>query len=143
MVSFEETISIDRPLQEVFEYISDPANEPEWRNAEFSEWTSEEPYGVGSTQRSVSKLLGRELDTTVEVTEWDPPGRAAFKSVGGPFPFQYSVTLKPEGEGTKLSMQGKAEVGGFFKLAEGLLTGQMRKQFKNDFKTLKSVLESR
>jgi carbon monoxide dehydrogenase subunit G len=87
-------------------------------------------------------LLGRELDTTVEVTAWDPPNHAAFKSVGGPFPFEYKVTLEPEGEGTKVSMNGQADVGGFFKLAEGLLGGRMRKQFKQDFETLKSVLES-
>jgi carbon monoxide dehydrogenase subunit G len=143
MVNFDETISIDRSLQDVFEYISDPANETEWRDAELAEWTSEGPHGVGSTQRSVSKLLGRSLDTIVEVVAWDPPNRAAFKSVGGPFPFEYSVTLEPEGEGTRLSMQGQGDVGGFFKLAEGLIAGRMQKQFSKDFKTLKSVLESR
>jgi carbon monoxide dehydrogenase subunit G len=142
MVTFEKEFSIERPLQEVFDYVSDPANDPQWRDAELAEWTSEAPYGVGSTQRSVGKILGRKIESSTEVTEWDPPKHFAFKSIGGPLPFEFRVSLEGVGEGTKLVVEGQAEAGGFFKLAEGLVARQFEKQLDNDFSSLKKVLES-
>lgn len=143
MVSFDKEITIERSLREVFDYVSDPANDVEWRtDIEVSEWTSEGPYGVGSTSRSVSKFLGRKMETVAEVTAWDPPKHFAFKSVGGPFPFEFSVTLEAQGDSTKASMHGQADVGGFFKLAEGLVAKQTQKQFDKEFEALKVLLES-
>jgi carbon monoxide dehydrogenase subunit G len=144
MVTFDKEITIERPLQEVFDYVSDPANDPEWRmDVEVSEWTSEGPPSVGSISRSVSKFLGRTMETTAEVTAWDPPKHFAFKSVGGPFPFEFSVTLEEQGNSTMASIHGQAEVAGFFKLAEGLVAKQTQKQFDKEFEALKVLLESR
>jgi uncharacterized protein YndB with AHSA1/START domain len=53
MISFEKRINIDRPPQEVFDYMSDPANDAEWRSgSRVAEWSSEGPVGVSSTMRS-------------------------------------------------------------------------------------------
>lgn len=143
MVSFDKEITIERPLQEVFDYVSDPANDPEWRtDVEVSEWSSEGPPVVGSISRSVSKFLGRKMETSAEITSWDPPNHFAFKSVGGPFPFEFSVSLEAQGGNTRASFHGQADVGGFFKLAEGLVAKQTQKQFDKEFEALKVLLES-
>ena len=143
MVKFEKELTIDQPLQEVFDYVSDPANDVEWRtDIEVSEWTSEGPPAVGSLSRSVSKFLGRKMETTAEVTAWDPPNHFAFKSIGGPFPFEFDVSLEGQGNSTKVVFNGQADVGGFFKLAEGLVAKQTQKQFNREFDALKVLLES-
>lgn len=62
MISFEKTVYTDRPWQEVFDMVSDRASDAPYRSgARFSEWSSKGPVGVGSTIRTVSRLIGRTL----------------------------------------------------------------------------------
>lgn len=143
MYTFEKSIFINLPQQEVFDYVTDPANDQKWRPSSVSaQWTSEGPVGVGSTQHTVDKFLGRNLESDTEVTVWDPPNEFGWKSVGGPIPFELSIKLKAEENGTQMSFSGQAELGGFFKLAEGLAGKQMEKQIDSDFQNLKKVLEA-
>jgi len=143
MYTFEKNIFINLPQQEVFDYITNPANDAKWRSSSISaEWTSEEPIGVGSTQRSVDKFMGRKIESSSEVTVWDPPNQYGWKSVGGPVPFDLSIRLASKENGTQLTFGGQAEIGGFFKLAEGLAGKQMAKQIDGDFNNLKDVLEA-
>lgn len=142
MVTFTQTFQIERPQEEVFDFLADPANDTKWRDsAVSSEWLTEGPTAVGSQLKSVDKLMGRKIESTSEITAYDPPNKYGQKTLGGPVPFEFSITLEPEGSGTKLTMDGQAEVGGFFKLAEGLVGKQLEKQIETDFNGLKRVLE--
>ena|SRR3990170_1009035 len=143
MITFEKIFLIDRPQQEVFDFSSDPANDTKWQGStDLSEWTSPAPIGVGSTQRSVVRFLGRKIESTLEVTAWDPPNQYALKTVSGPVPFEINVKLASQGNGTQVTLSGQGEFGGFFKLAEGLVGKQLENQLDKDFKKLKQVLES-
>ena len=143
MFTFEKSIFINRPPQEVFDYITNPDNDSNWRSTAVSaEWTSDGPVGVGSTQRTVGKFLGRKIDSTNEVTVWDPPNQFAFKSVGGSIPLAISQKLAAKENGTQLTISLEAELAGFFKMAEGLVGKQAEKQVDTDFNALKLVLEA-
>ena len=142
MITFEKSIFINRPQQEVFDFVSNPGNDPQWRSsAESAEWTSEGPVGVGSTYRSVDRFLGRKIEGTTEVTSWDPPHQAGFKSVSGPMSFEGTMKLESKENGTQLTVAAQAEFGGFFKIAEGLVGKQLEKQIDADFDALKLVVE--
>ncbi len=143
MLEIEKSIQIERPLQEVFDFISDPANDAKWQaSTEFAEWTSEGPPGVGSTIRQGGKFLGREMTGTGEVTAWDPPNHIGVRSLTGPVPFESTTTLESRENGTLLTVKTRAEPGGFFKLAGGLLRRQLLKQLDEDFETLKKMMEA-
>jgi carbon monoxide dehydrogenase subunit G len=142
MFEFEKTIFINRSLEEVFEFLTNPANDLKWRDSSISgEWTSEGPIGVGSTTHTVDKLLGREIDSTAEVTVWDPPNKFGLKSVGGPMPFESIQNFESKEGGTQLTFSGHGEIGGFFKLAEGLAGKQLEKQIDKDLSSLKVYME--
>jgi carbon monoxide dehydrogenase subunit G len=143
MVTFEVEKYINRSQQEVFDYVSDPANDVQWQgSAQSSEWVSEGPPGVGSQVHSVARFMGRNIDSMLEITSWDPPSTLSQKAVSGPIPFELTIRLEAQDEGTKLNISGNAEAGGFFKLAEGLVGKQLQKQVAKDFETLKQVLEA-
>jgi carbon monoxide dehydrogenase subunit G len=142
MYKIEKSILINRPQQEVFDYLTDPAKSAEWQSGvNSSEWTSDDPPGVGSTRRTSARLLGRKIDTEVEITEWDPPNRVSSKVVSGPVPAEFTQTFEAQGDGTLLSFTAQAEIGGFFKLAEGLAGRQLEKQMETNLSTLKLMLE--
>lgn len=143
MFTIEVSTVVNRPQQEVFDYSSDPANANKWQNQVLSvEWSSEDPHGVGSPQRSVTRFLGRDIETNQQITVWDPPNQFGFKSVSGPIPIEGGMKFEPEGNGTKVTMGGQIEAGGFFKLAEGLVKRQLESQFVTNLEALKLLLES-
>ncbi len=74
MATFTVTTLINRPLQEVFDFMTDPANFAQWQNGTKSaKWASEGSVSVGSKFNSVGEMMGREMKMDLEVTQWDPP----------------------------------------------------------------------
>jgi uncharacterized protein YndB with AHSA1/START domain len=143
MFETKNSIFINRPPQDVFNIITDPAKQSLWQNmTERAEWSSNGSHGVGSTMSVEAKFLGRKIESEIEITAWEPPHRVDFKFVNGPYPAQVSNTLEPQGEGTLLTAQSQGEMGSFFKLAEGLVAKQLEKQLDANHESLKLLLES-
>ncbi len=70
----ERTTTIERPIEEVFEYVSTPENDPTWVSASLRhERTSPGPMRVGTTTEEDVRFLGRTATYTWEVTEYEPP----------------------------------------------------------------------
>jgi carbon monoxide dehydrogenase subunit G len=143
MANFEMTQFIDRPPQEVFDYLTNPDNDLFWQKGLISsEWISPDPAGVGSTKRVVTRFLVKKMDVTVEYTAWDPPNRYAFKSVDGAISVAGTINLEPKENGTQFNLEAQIEGRGLFKLVEGLVARQAKKQDASNFNTLKELLEA-
>ena len=144
MSTFTVSTFINRPPQEVFDFMTNPANYSQWQNGTKSaEWTSNGPVGVGSIVHSVGQLLGREIVTDTEITQWTPPSVWGMKASNGPIKFENTNKFESKDGGTLVIQNFEGEVPGFLKLAEGLAIKQMQKQFAGDGNTLKKLLEAR
>ena len=144
MNTFTVTTFINCPVQEVFDFTKDPANAAQWiSGTECAEWASTGPVGVGSILHQVGKFLGREIDSNAEITQWDPPSVWGQKTSSGPIKFENTNKYESKDGGTLLVQSFAAEVGGFFKVAEGLAIKQMQKQVESDGQRLKKLLETR
>src|SRR5918995_2023022 len=112
----EESVEINRPVEEVFSYVSDPQNLPEWSGIVLE--VREEAQGApkeGDRFTSVAKFLGRRFETPFEVVSYEPPRRSSHRSTGGPFPQQWTRTFEQTAAGgTRLSQGGGGGPGGFF-----------------------------
>jgi hypothetical protein len=126
----------------VFDYMSDPANDAEWRaGSRSAEWASEGPVGVGSIMRSEDRGMGRRIETYSEITSWDPPHGYGFRSLSKSFPAEFTFELESDGGGTQLTAQGKDEFRRLFKLLELFSGRQIEKKAEDDFITLKGILD--
>lgn len=143
MFETNNSIFINRPPQDVFNVITDPAKQSLWQNlTESAEWTTNGSPGVGSTMKVVARFLGRKIESEVEVTALEPPHRLDWKFVNGPYPAQVTNTFEPQGEGTLLTSKSQGEMGSFFKLAEGMVARQLEKQLATNYESLKLLMES-
>jgi uncharacterized membrane protein len=143
MIKFEKSILINRPQQEVFDFVTDLSNDSQWQSSiESVEQVSDGPIGVGSTWRYVTKFLGRKNETEIQMTSYEPPHQSSVKAVSGPIPFENTHKFQKQDGGTLLTLIGQAEIGGFFKMAEGLVSKQMEKQMDADGAALKRLLEA-
>jgi hypothetical protein len=101
----ENTITIERPIEEIFEYVSTPENDPTWVPASVKhEKISPCPTGVGTMTEEDVKFLGRTLRYTWEVTAYDPPTAYAVRSVSGLLPAAIREQLEPIDNGTILTL---------------------------------------
>ena len=144
MYKFENSVFIQRSQQEVFDVLTDIPKAAQWQSyTDSAEWTSSGPAGVGSTFKTVGKFMGRGVDTELTVTGWEPPRMISFESTDGPFPVEASYSLEAQDGGTLVTITSQADIGGFFKLAEGLVGKQLKKQVDSNNDTLKLLMESK
>ncbi|NIM94393.1 MAG: hypothetical protein GTO18_11890 [Anaerolineales bacterium] len=143
MTTIEHSIVIDRPVEEVFAYVSDWGKQADWQpDILESKVITEGPIGVGSKAQEVRQFLGRKMETIIEVTAYEKDKSFTIKSNEGPVAFEAVQTFERVEGGTKVSIHAEAETGGFFKLAEPLVARSVKKQFEEDFERLKKLLEA-
>ena len=145
MVDVVCDIEIDRPLDEVYEYASDPAHAPEWYdNIDRVEWKSDPLVQIGSRVGFVATFLGRRLEYTYEITELVPGERLVMRTSEGPFPMETTYTWTALGPvRTRMTLRNTGEPSGFSKLAAPLMAPAMRRANRKDLAKLKAILESR
>jgi carbon monoxide dehydrogenase subunit G len=135
-VHAEVVVDIDRTPEDVYAYLTDVANLPKWQS------------GVHSARREGSQIhesrhmLGRELNTTLEIEEEDPPNVFALRAVNSPVPFSVRHELEPSGGGTRLTVTGEGDAGLLPGFAAGIMARRAEKQFRKDFERLKRLLEA-
>jgi carbon monoxide dehydrogenase subunit G len=143
MKTFTTTTFINRPVQEVFDFVTNPANAVKYESGtESSTYTSEGPVGVGSTLKNIGRMMGREIVANAEITQWNPPNVYSYKATNGPAKLEANYKFEVKDDGTLLIQNIQVKLGGFFGIAEGLAVKQMRKQFEANFTTLKTLLEA-
>lgn len=144
MINLEDSIVIDRPMSEIFAYVSDLTNAPEWQTGLLEvRRTTAAPLGIGTQFTFIRKFLGRRLEATNEFTEYQPNETVTFVTTSGPVSVEASYLFKTEARGTRVTcrMQMKAE--GFSRLAEPFVAASVQREMSAEFAYLKDLLESR
>ena len=142
MAKIEFSIDVRRPVEEVFAYLTDPTNLPEWQSGAL-EASVQGPLQTGQTITETRKFLGRRIESKLAVEQYEPPRKFAARVTSGPVPFRFEQTTEPEGSGTRVSVLVEGEPGGFFKLAEPLVERALRREIEGNSATLKDILEAR
>jgi carbon monoxide dehydrogenase subunit G len=142
VVTIEQSIDIDRPVQEVFAFLTPFENIPRWESGilEASQ-TSPGPLAVGARGRDVRQFLGRRTVTEYEVTACEAPTRFAVRSLSGPVSVRASYTLEPRGEGTRLRSRAELRLPGPVRLLAPLIRPIMQRRHANDLRSLRVLLE--
>lgn len=147
MGKFTISVFINRSQQDVFDFLSDPANLSKWNsNFAAAEWTFNDTPGLGSTYKVLAKMSGGKNEGLFEITQWDPPHRYGYKSISGlPFPIESiesAVTLVPTENGTQLTFESQFGLARVLKFAEGMLKKLAEKGDGENFDTAKRLLEA-
>jgi len=138
-VEFELEVTIDRPVAEVFAYVTDISNVPEWQESAVSaEWLDE-----GRRFGERRHFMGRNAEIELEVTVLEPDRRFDFRAVKAPVKFDIRHTFEAVDGGTRVHVHGEAKLSGALRLAAGMARRQAEHQFRGDFERLKELLERR
>ncbi len=138
MIEFENNISIDRPANEVFAFLSDFENIPKWNYFVLEvRKISDGPVGIGTTYHQI-----RKTDEQVfRVTEFEPNHRVAVKTLPQSSPqLEMRFTLRAQGTLTHVKDQWKLDTGRPA-LIEKLAAGRVKSAVAENLRKLKELLE--
>lgn len=139
---FSNTIEIQRPPDEVFDYLATPENIPHWNYAiSTSERSPAGPIRVGTRIRQ-RRTIPRPGEEQLAVTELVPGDRLVLVGDLGPFHGTISYTLEPTPQGTRLVNVAELEASGPLRLAAPLVAGRVRAAVADNLAKLKGILES-
>jgi uncharacterized protein YndB with AHSA1/START domain len=144
MVDVSSSVTIDRPVEVVAHYATDPSHAPEWYvNIESVDWKTTPPVEIGSRVAFVARFMGRMVAYTYEIVELVPGERLVMRTAEGPFPMETTYTWEDTARGsTRMTLRNRGEPAGFSKFAAPIMARAMRHANRKDLRRLKEILES-
>jgi uncharacterized protein YndB with AHSA1/START domain len=142
-MEFKNTVTIRRPVEDVFAFLADFENVPRWNHAiESTTKTSSGPVGVGSTYRQI-RSEPRRSEEGFEVTAFEPARRLAIEGEIGPFRARAEYLLEPIEGATRFTNAVELEPSSVAsKLLAPFAGSRIKTAVAENLDDLKALLES-
>jgi uncharacterized protein YndB with AHSA1/START domain len=146
MLKVENSVVIDKPVEQVWSFLTDLENTPKWDIGVLeTRQTSAGPAGLGTTFENSGPFLGQENSVReYKVTEFEPnkkvtvtlmtPAKQIHRA-------EVSYIFEPAKTGTRLTFRGGVELAGLFKLMQPILVQRAKRDGQGDLANLKRLLE--
>jgi carbon monoxide dehydrogenase subunit G len=142
---FEGSAVVDRPIEQVFDFLADGTNDPKFspRVLEIAKAT-DGPVGVGTVFKSTVKDAGMKTNREFEITDFEPPTRIrwAERSKNQVTAPEGGYDLAPEGGGTRVTVYNVLEGHGIGKLLAPLALRSARKGADQFAQSIKAAVEA-
>ena len=142
-MEFKTTVTIRRPVEDVFAFLADFENVPRWNHAiESTTKTSSGPVRVGSTYRQV-RSEPRRSEEGFEVIVYEPARRLAIEGEIGPFHARAEYLLESIEGATRLTNAVELEpASAVSKLLAPFAGSRIKTAVAENLGVLKQLLES-
>jgi uncharacterized membrane protein len=144
VINLNASVSIYRPIQQVFEFVSTTENDFQWQYGTLeSARVTTGALKVGAFFRSIGHVMGRRLLGTFEITEYEANRRYGFRSLSGPLESETHYTFEIASGSTKINVSSQVKATDSFLVHERVFEKQLKKQLKENLALLKGLLEAR
>jgi uncharacterized protein YndB with AHSA1/START domain len=141
--AIRSSITINRPIEDVFAVLTNVENTEKWFPGNVKEWwTSPAPHGVGSTRRARVKMGQRTTQNDAVTTVYEPPHRAGIKGTSKNAPFDAMLTFEQVGDGTEVDVQIEMFLHGPVRLFGGPFARWYGDSWDKGLVNLKRMMES-
>ncbi len=139
----EKQITINRPLQIVFAFLTDMTKVSLWTPVKRIRQVSSGPLSIAVGEMFLQDIefMGQRFEVMTEVTDYQSPHLFGFKIVSGPLPLQSRFILSAVASGSHVMFISEGEPGSALKFAGPLVTSIAAKQLENQLSRLKSMIE--
>ena len=141
-------IKVNKPVEEVWRFISDLGNSGHWLDGVSNvEPSSQGEVAPGATFTSSYRFDGKTHQVSFLVTTFEPPHRISYRTVGGPHPALNQLQLKAKGDSTKVNhiMEmdiDQRHIGAAFLGLGPIVRLSIMLKLRKDLKKLKARLEA-
>jgi len=143
VIRFAFRVDVDRPVNEVFAYLTDPENLPQWQQTKRVEQLTPGAVRTGTRFREVRTVLGRRREAITEVSDYEPDRRFDLRVVSGLARVADRWALEPVPGGTRLhfSTEGRARTP--LRPLERVIAALLERRRRGHHARLKRALEAR
>jgi uncharacterized protein YndB with AHSA1/START domain len=142
-MNFETDVRIERPVEQVFDYVADPVNFPRWNSAvQVVRETSRGEEVGGATYVMERDLPGGRAENELQVVDVDRPAEFTIRTTSGPTPFTYRYRFSPEESGTMIELSAEVELSGIAGALGPLGARVVKRGVDSNFADLKRILEA-
>jgi uncharacterized protein YndB with AHSA1/START domain len=144
MADRSDSITIDRPVDEVWAYVTDVTNDPAW-HTDILEATkmSEGPICTGTVWHARFKPAMGISEGDMRVVTFEPDRRQVMKGDIGPMHPTLTYFFEASDAGTTFTRHVQISVSGWMKIMSPMMGMMLPKQNKGFLANLKRVLEQR
>ena len=144
MVNMEATVTIARPVEEVFRFfLALDENAPKVDPSAGSVMKSPDgPAGPGTTFRFRQQSLGRVRETTTRFTGVEPNQRIEFEAEIGPMRPQCDLTFEQTDGGTRVTFRGDSNPIGPLRWLNPVMNRKGQQVWGQRLARVKTVLEA-
>jgi uncharacterized membrane protein len=139
MAHAEGSITIDRPVEQVFAFISDGMNNPKWRPSVID--IQPVPGKPATFKQGLKGPGGRRIDGDYQITESKQNELIKFQVIAGPARPTGTYKLETVGKSTRLTFILDFELKGLAKLMDPMIHASMRSEI-DMLSNLKAYLEN-
>jgi carbon monoxide dehydrogenase subunit G len=138
----EGEIVINRPAQEVFDFVADERNEPRYNPRMLrAEQISEGPIGLGTRFQTELKTMSRTMSMVVEVTGFERPRRLASVTRSAMMDTEGALTFERVPNGTRMRWSWDVRLHGAMRAISPFVGAIGRRQERRIWGALKRLLE--
>jgi uncharacterized protein YndB with AHSA1/START domain len=141
-VEFETSVRIERAVDEVFDYVSDPRNFPRWNSAVQAVSVTSGDGDPGSTYLMDRELPGGRAQNGLEILDRDRPTEFAIRTTSGPTPFVYRYRFDSDGPTTVVHLAAEVKLSGIARALGPLGARVVKRGVDANFATLRQILQA-
>jgi hypothetical protein len=142
MARWENSIIINRPIEDVFAFVTDHRQSSKWHRSNEILPISKGPIRQGAHYRLTGKFLVWKIVSETVVSEYEINRLVVYKSISGSFPFAFRYVFESLSNSTRLTEIGEANPPPMMKLFINLILGSAKKNGERGLQMLKISLES-
>ncbi len=144
MTTAAMSVTINRPVADVFRVLTTPEDTPKWSSSAVEEQlTSPGPVGVGSTRRAVVRSFGGRTTTNEAiVTVFEPNRRVAMRTISAPVPFEAAWSFTALPDGTRVDWTWSFDLKGVARLFGPAFAVYFQRSLQGDLARLKQMMET-
>jgi uncharacterized protein YndB with AHSA1/START domain len=144
MVDTSSSIVIERPVEEVFAFVTDVTNDPSWHTDVLeAQMKTEGPPRMGTVWHARFKPSKGISEGDMKVVTFEPNRLQVMKGDIGPMHPTLTYRLEPSDGGTKFTRRVQIRVSGWMKIFSPMMGMMVPKQNRAFLANLKRVLEVR
>lgn len=142
MMRVESSTTIAGPAQEILAFVTDVRNDPRWHTDVLEAWLTEgTDVGRGSVFGIRFKPFMGQSEGTMTVAEHEPGRRTVLTGRMGPLAPTTTLTVEPNGGGTRFTRRVEMEPVGMLRIIGPLMKGTFRRHNEGFLANLKRELE--
>lgn len=141
MAAVSSSVTINQSVDKVFAYVTSVENQKAWQAGILdAKVMPAGPIAVGSIYHYTTEVMGRKMETQLQVSAYEQNKKWSVKTAGVPRPVETVYLFEGAGSTTKLTISMEL-TGGYPAAAEAMVKQQMQKNLDDQGNKIKQMVE--